>query len=71
MERHYKIYDATKEQPKNNEVVLVELDTEIFRFAHYDEKTQKWYPHNTSTPEHNGIACIATVVSWMYLPKKY
>ena len=64
-----KMYDAKEKQPENEEVVLVRLDTEIFRFAHYDDRTGKWYGHDTSSPAHEGIPCMAEVVSWTYLPE--
>lgn len=68
LKKHYRIFEVGKKLPKDREVVLVELNTGIYRFAHYEVLDGKWYLHNTSSLESDGTECADKVVSWAELP---
>ena len=69
MKKHYKIHNAIAEQPKKNEVVVVELSNGTYCIAYYDIDAMKWYHVETSASVCNRNLCKEKVVAWMYLPE--
>lgn len=69
MKKDNKVYNAKMEQPKKNEVVLVELNNGAYCLAYFDIDAMKWYRVETSASLCNKILCKETVVAWMYLPE--
>lgn len=69
MKTHYMIFDIDKRLPKSGVIVLAELNSGKYCFAHYDGECKKWYMHESSESETEGVLCAEKVVAWAELPR--